>query len=81
MKIPVGGVTSGADGQQSSLTGKYFEGGTGSLVDSTIGSFGSGKNLGSHSGKINIILPHANADQSGYVNGGQSNTTYTNNDK
>lgn len=81
VKIPVGGVTSGPNGQQSSLTGKYFEGGTGKLVDGTIGSFGSGKNLGSHSGKINIILPHANADQSGYVNGGQSNTTYTNNDK
>lgn len=78
VKIPVGGVTTSSTGSQSPLDGNYFEGKNGAIVDPTIGSLGSGTTLGSHSGKINIILPSAAAKQEGYVNGGESNTSFTN---
>ena len=79
IKIPLGGVTTGSKGSQSEMDGNYFEGRNGAIVDPTIGSLGSGTTLGAHSGKINVILPSAPAVQEGYVNGGESNTSFTNN--
>ena len=76
--IPVGGVTTSSNGSQAPMNGNYFEGRNGAIVDSTIGSLGSGTTLGAHSGQINIILSSANALQEGYVNGGESNTSFTN---
>ena len=75
--IPVGGVTTSSNGSQAPMDGNYFEGRNGAIVDSTIGSLGSGTTLGAHSGQINIILSTANALQEGYVNGGESNTSFT----
>ena len=75
--IPVGGVTTSSTGSQAPMDGNYFEGRNGAIVDSTIGSLGSGTSLGAHSGKINIILSTADARQEGYVNGGESNTSFT----
>lgn len=75
--IPVGGVTTSSNGSQAPMDGNYFEGRNGGIVDSTIGSLGSGATLGAHSGKINIILSTADARQEGYVNGGESNTSFT----
>lgn len=75
--IPVGGVTTSSNGSQAPMDGNYFEGRNGGIVDSTIGSLGSGATLGTHSGKINIILSTADARQEGYVNGGESNTSFT----
>jgi len=75
--IPVGGVTTSSNGSQAPMDGNYFEGRNGKIVDLTIGSLGSGATLGAHSGKINIILSTADARQEGYVNGGESNTSFT----
>lgn len=77
VKIPVGGVTSSVNGNQSDLNGTYFEGKSGALVDSTIGSVGSGATLGSNSGLINIILPQDAQRQEAYINADESNTSFT----
>lgn len=69
--IPVGGVT-----MTNGAT--YFQGKNGSISsEPTIGTLGTGSTLGAHSGKINIILPEATAAQEGYINGGESNTSFT----
>lgn len=77
VKIPLGGVTSSVNGNQSDLNGTYFEGKSGALVDSTIGSVGSGATLGSNSGLINIILPQDAQRQEAYINADESNTSFT----
>ncbi len=79
VKIPVGGVTTSINGNQDDYKNILFEGKDGDLVDGSIGSLGSGTSLGHHAGKINIILPATNSKQDSYVNGGQSNTSFTDN--
>lgn len=79
IKIPVGSVTSSQNGNRDDLQNNYFEGRNGKIVDSSIGSLGSGSSLGLNSGKINIILPKSQSYQDGYINGRQSNNSYINN--
>ena len=77
VKIPVGGVSTADNGQKAPLDGQYLEGRSGALVDPTIGSIGSGTTLGANSGKINIIMPQETFRQEAFVNGRESNTSFT----
>lgn len=79
IKIPVGSVTSSINGNRDDLQNNYFEGRNGKIVDASIGSLGGGTSLGLNSGKINIILPKSQSYQDGYINGRESNNSYTNN--
>lgn len=78
VEVPTGMFTTGASGQKDSLSDHLVEGKNGALVDKTFGEFGSGTNLGLNSGNIRIILPEADSVESGYINGRESNTSYTN---